>query len=218
LGKFKFEAGGRMEIDLKKENSKTIFLLMAASLVCSAFIQMGTVSLTSLINLVVIGSGSVMFSAVSLMITNIIPQGIKHKLLFTRLKNELPACRIDTLCQGESRIEFSSVKSKWPDVFADDITPNTRNSRWYQQIYKPVKDAKEVLQAHRSFLLYRDTFSGLLLILLATAIWSITADSKILGEIKPLVFGIQGFFMLLAFLAARVSGNRFVVNAVAAAE
>jgi len=207
-----------MEIDLKKENSKTIFLLMAASLVCSALIQMGAASVTSFINLAVIGGGSVMFSAVSLMVTNIIPQSIKHKLLFTQLKNELPACRVDALCQGESRVEYSSVKSKWPEVFADDIPPNTRNSRWYQQIYKPVKDTKEVLQAHRSFLLYRDTFSGLLLILLATAIWSITADPKILGEIKPVVFMTQGIFVFLSFLAARVSGNRFVVNAVAAAE
>ena len=207
-----------MEIDLKKENSKNIFLIMAASLVCSAFFQLGSASITSLINLAVIGGGSVMFSAVSLMITNILPQSIKHKFVFTRLTNELPACRIDKLCQEDSRVEYSSVKKRWPEVFADDIAPNTRNSRWYQQIYKPVKDAKEVLQAHRTFLLYRDTFSGLLLILIATVIWSFFADSKIIGEIKPVVFLIQGALVSLSFLAARVSGNRFVVNAVAAAE
>lgn len=207
-----------MEIDLKKENSKNIFFLMAASLVCSAFIQMGAASTTNLMNLVVIGGGSVMFSAVSLMITNIIPQSIKHKLVFTRLSNELPACRIDRLCQEDSRVEYSSVKSNWPDVFAYDITPDTRNSRWYQQIYKPVKNFKEVLQAHRTFLLYRDTFTGMLLILVGTSMWAIAADPKILGEIKPEVFLVQGLFVFLSFLAARVSGNRFVVNAVAVAE
>lgn len=207
-----------MEIDLKKENNRNIFLLMAASIVCSALIQLGIASMTSLINLLVIGGGSVMYSAVALMITNILPQGVKHKLVFTRLKNELPGCRIDLLCQEDSRVEFSAVKNKWPEVFTDDITPNTRNSRWYQQIYKPVKDTKEVLQAHRTFLLYRDTFSGLILIFLSTAIWAIFADSKILGEINPAVFLAQGLFVFLSFLAARVSGNRFVVNAVAAAE
>lgn len=207
-----------MEIDLKKENSKNIFLIMAASLALSAFFQLGLASMTSLINLAVIGGGSLMFSAVSLMITNILPQSFKHKFVFTRLTNELPACRIDKLCQKDSRVEYCTIKNRWPEVFEDDILPDTRNSRWYQQIYKPVKDTKEVLQAHRTFLLYRDTFSGLLLILLATVTWSITADSKILGEINPLVFLIQGSFVFFSFLAARVSGNRFVVNAVAAAE
>lgn len=207
-----------MEIDLKKENSKNIFLIMAASLVCSAFFQLGSASVASFINLAVIGGGSVMFSAVLLLITNILPQNIKHKLVFTRFTNELPACRINELCQEDSRVEYSSIKKRWPEVFADDITPNTRNSRWYQQIYKPVKDTREVLQAHRTFLLYRDTFSGLLLILLATVIWSLFADTKIIGEIKPVVFLIQGTLVFCSFLAARVSGNRFVVNAVAAAE
>ncbi len=207
-----------MEIDLKKENSKNIFFIMAASLVFSAFFQLGSSSMTNLMNLLIIGGGSVMFSAVSLMITNILPQSIKHKLVFTRLKNELPACKIDKLCQKDSRVEYSSVKARWPEVFADDITPDARNSRWYQQIYRPVKDTKEVLQAHRTFLLYRDSFSGLLLIFLATVFWSFAADSKIIGEISPAVFLIQGALVFFSFLAARVSGNRFVVNAVAAAE
>lgn len=207
-----------MEIDLKKENSKNIFFIMAASLVFSAFFQLGSSSMTNLMNLLIIGGGSVMFSAVSLMITNILPQSIKHKLVFTRLKNEMPACKIDKLCQKDSRIEYSSVKARWPEVFADDITPDARNSRWYQQIYKPVKDTKEVLQAHRTFLLYRDSFSGLLLIFLVTVGWSFSADSKIIGEISPAVFLIQGALVFFSFLAARVSGSRFVVNAVAAAE
>lgn len=207
-----------MEIDLKKENSKNIFFIMAASLVFSAFFQLGSSSMSNLMNLLIVGSGSVMFSAVSLMITNILPQSVKHKLVFTRLKNELPACRIDKLCQKDSRVEYSSIKDRWPEIFVDDITPETRNSRWYQKIYKPVKDTKEVLQAHRTFLLYRDTFSGLLLIFLVTGVWSFTADSKIFGEINPIVFLIQGSLVFFSFLAARVSGNRFVVNAVAAAE
>ena len=116
-----------MEIDLKKENSRNVFLLMAASIVCSALIQLGIASMTSLINLFVIGGGSVMFSAVALMITNILLQAVKHKLVFTRLKNELPACRIDLLCQEDSRVEFSDVKNKWPEIFTDNIAPNIRN-------------------------------------------------------------------------------------------
>ena len=159
-----------------------------------------------------------MLSAVLLMITNILPQSVKHKFVFTRLKNELPACRVDQLCKKDSRIEYDLLKKRWPEVFSDEIDGDTRNSRWYQQIYKPVKDTREVLQAHRTFLLYRDTFSGLTLIFLATITWSLIGDPKIIGGIKPVVFLIQGLLIILSLIAARVSGNRFVVNAVAAAE
>ena len=207
-----------MENDLKKENSRNIFFIMAASLVLSALIQFESSSLSSLIELAVVGSGSLMFSAVLVMLANILPQSVKHKFVFTRLKNELPACRIDRLCKKDSRVNYDSVKKKWPEVFSEDIEGFTRNSLWYQQIYKPVKDVREVIQAHRSFLLYRDTFSGLTLIFLATIAWSLMGNSEIIGEINPMVFCIQGTLMILSLIAARISGNRFVVNAVAAAQ
>lgn len=207
-----------MENDLKKENNRNIFLIMAASLVLSAFFQLGSKSITSWIEFAVVGSGSLMLSAVLLMLTNIVPQSVKHKLVFTRLENELPASRVNQLCMKDSRFEYDSIKQRWPEVFSDDIDEKTRNSRWYQKIYKPVKDTREVMQAHRAFLLYRDTFSGLALIFLATIVWSLIGDAKIIGEIKPVVFFIQGILVIFALIAARVSGDRFVVNAVAAAE
>ena len=206
-----------MENDLKKENSRNVFFIMAASLVLSAFIQFDA-KLSSLIDLTIAGSGSLMLSAVLVMLANILPQSVKHKIVFTRLKNELPACRIDRLCKKDSRINYEAVNKQWPDVFSENIDGVTRNSLWYQQIYKPVKNAREVLQAHRSFLLYRDTFSGLMLIFLATIAWSLIGNSEIVGEIKPMVFCIQGALMILSLIAARISGNRFVVNAVAAAQ
>ena len=207
-----------MENDLKKENSRNIFFIMAASLVLSVFIQFDSKLLPSLIELAVVGSGSLMLSAILVMLANILPQSVKHKLIFTRMENELPACRIDRLCKKDSRVNYEAVKKQWPDVFSENIDGVTRNSLWYQQIYKPVKDAREVLQAHRSFLLYRDTFSGLTLIFLATIAWSLMGNSKIIGEINPMVFCIQGTLMILSLIAARISGNRFVVNAVAAAQ
>lgn len=180
-----------MEIDLKKENSKNVFFIMAASLVLSVFFQFDLQSLSSFSDVVLVGSGSLMLSVISVMLANILPQNIKHKFVFTRMKNELPACRIDQLCKRESRVEYELVKDRWPEVFSEEIDGATRNSRWYQQIYKSVKDTKEVLQAHRSFLLYRDAFSGLVLIFLATIAWSLVGNPQIIGEIKPVVFLVQ---------------------------
>ena len=207
-----------MENDLKKENGRNIFFITAASLIFSAFFQFNSTLIPSLTEVAVVGSGSLLLSAVILMLTNVLPQSIKHKFVFTRLKNELPGCRVDQLCREDSRVEFDLVKKRWPEVFADNIDGDTRNSRWYQQIYKPAKEKREVMQAHRSFLLYRDTFSGLALIFFATIGWALLGNSEFIDEIKPIVFCIQGIFMILSLIAARISGNRFVVNAVAAAQ
>jgi hypothetical protein len=207
-----------MEIDLKKENSRSIYCIMVASLVASAFFQLGGPSASNLVELAIAGSGSLVVSAVLVMIANLLPQSIKHKLVFTRFKNELPGGRVDRLCKNDPRLEYGLVENRWPEVFADDIDSATRNSRWYQQIYKPVKDVAEVLQAHRSFLLYRDTFTGLLLVLVATVIWSLIGESSFLGQVKSSVFMVQGALVIASLVAARIAGNRFVVNAVSAAD
>lgn len=207
-----------MASDLKQENNRSIFLIMAASLGVSAFFQFDLSSLSDVVEVLIAGSGGIVLSAVLVMLANLLPQGIKHKLIFTRIKDELPACRVNQVCKKDSRIEYELVEKRWPQVFAVDIDGSTRNSRWYQQIYKSVKDKQEVLQAHRNFLLYRDAFSGLFLILLITLIWSWFGSSEIIGDIKPMVFWLQGVLTALSLVAARTAGNRFVVNAVAAAE
>ncbi len=206
-----------MSNDLKTENNRTIFLILTASLVFSAGFQVGFSTVSNISEMLVAGTGSLILSAILVMVANILPQSVKHKLVFTRFKDELPAGRIDEICKRDARIEFDVVKNQWPEVFSEAIDSATRNTRWYQQIYKPVKDADEVLQAHRSFLLYRDVFSGLVLILMATIIWSWFGDAKLFGEIKPVVFYVQGILMFLSLIAARVAGNRFVVNAIAVA-
>jgi len=207
-----------MEIDLKRENSKNIFLIMAASLAASAFFQFELESISTTTEMFTAGGASLMLSVILVMLANVIPQSLKHKFIFTRIKNELPACRVDKLCRNDHRVEYKKLVKRWPEVFSPEIDDATRNSRWYKQIYKPVKDEKEVLQAHRSFLLYRDSFSGLVIIFLGTMILSLVGNPEIIGEIKPIVLVIQGALTILSLIAARVAGNRFVVNAVVTAE
>lgn len=206
-----------MDQDLKRENNKSVFLLMAAALTCSALIQIDMAFFTRLADLAFLGGGSLLLSVVLLMLANLIPNDVKHKLIFLRVKNELPACRIHALCMKEPRIEYENLLSRWPDIFEIDIDEATRNSRWYQKIYKTVKEKDEVRQAHRNFLLYRDSFSGLLIITLVAIAGYLTGELPVIGQIKPAVIYIQIGFLILALIAARVSGNRFVVNAVVAA-
>ncbi|MCB1689313.1 MAG: hypothetical protein KDI33_12535 [Halioglobus sp.] len=207
-----------MDSDLKKENSSALFLILATSLVVSALFQFDLKVVSGLMDAAVIGGSGVMLSAVLVMIANLIPHSIKHKLVFTRFKNELAGCRVDSLCRRDTRIDYELAQARWPNVFEEGIDPDTRNSRWYHQIYKPVRNEPSVLQAHRSFFLYRDAFSGLLLIFLATLSLSLFGKTLFHFTPNPMIFAVQGTLAVFALVAARISGSRFVVNAVAAAE
>ncbi|CAA0121057.1 Uncharacterised protein [Halioglobus japonicus] len=207
-----------MANDLKSENFKSLFFILAASLVASVLLQFDLKNAENFTELAVAGTGGLLLSALLVMVANLIPQSIKHKLVFTRMSHELPACRVDRLSRSEPRIDYDLVRAKWPDVFEEGLDGSVRNSRWYQQIYKPVKNEPSVLQAHRSFLLYRDAFSGLLLILITTSVFALLSEPVFQVKLSPWVPIAQVVLTLIALVAARVAGNRFVLNAVAAAE
>ncbi|GAW97076.1 MULTISPECIES: hypothetical protein [Colwellia] len=206
-----------MTTNLKKENNTPIFSILAAALLLCAGFQLGFDRLPDLTEALVAGTASTIFSAVLVMLTNLLSHNIKHKIIFTRFTNEMPACRINKLCRKDSRIDYQAAKERWSKVF-DSATPAfERNSLWYRHIYKPVKDTNEVRQAHRSFLLYRDVFSGLVMLFITAFVWHLLGDPELIGEIVPEVFWVLGIFSALSLIAARNSGNRFVVNAVATA-
>jgi len=207
-----------VEKDLKKQNNAMIAaLLSAAVLVCLGF-QYGFNSLPTLKEGLLTGVAGVITLAVLVFITHLLPHDIKHKLVFTRFVNEMPGGRVHLLCKRDSRVVYADVASQWPHVFDEAIAAGDRNSFWYRDIYKPVRDTLEVLQSHRSFLLYRDTFSGLVALLIFTILWDFLGDPQLLGDVVPAVYVVLIISSLLALLAARNAGNRLVVNAVAASQ
>lgn len=204
-------------MDLKKENNKSVFsIISAAILVCSGF-QLGFDRLPGWAAVVVSGAISLTLSAVLLMLSNLLSHNLKHKLVFTRISNEMPGSRCNTLCKNDPRIDMKEVDAKWPTVFSEATSASVRNSHWYRHIYKGVKDTPEVLQAHRSFLLYRDVLSGLIGVALVVFGWSLWGPVELFGAIKTSVYVVLGVFALISMIAARNAGERFVVNAVAAA-
>lgn len=206
-----------MSTDLKKDNNpKIAALLTVVILVCAGF-QYGFSFLFEFQKTVISLVGSAACSAVLVLITNLLPHNIKHKLVFTRFKNEMPGGRVDKLCRQDARILYSDVETKWPDVFAVEISENERNSRWYRDVYKPVKDKLEVQQAHRNFLLYRDVLSGLISLIIGVGLWNVFGNQAIIGPIVPAVYYVLACSSLLTLIAARNAGHRFVLNAVAIA-
>jgi len=207
-----------VEKDLKKQNDLVIAALLSGAILLCAGFQNGFNSLPTIEETLLTGVAGVIVSAVLVLIASILPHDIKHKLVFTRYVNEMPGGRVHRLCKQDSRIVYEDVRSHWPQVFDENISESDRNSLWYRDIYKPVRDSHEVRQAHRNFLLYRDTLSGLVTLLIVTGLWDFLGNPQLLGEVVPAVYIVLSISSLLALLAARNAGNRFVVNAVAVSQ
>ena len=148
------------------------------------------------------------------LLSNILPNSVKHTLIFFRLYNALPGHRCQKICTKDPRLSLKHLQKKWPDLFVQDMAKSAQNSYWYKEIYFPVRNAPEVLQAHRSFLLYRDAASGLFIFMVGLLIWRcltvyISLSSPSLWSLIPLL-GV----ILTLILAGRQSGNRMVANAV----
>ncbi len=203
--------------NLKKDNNKQIFYILTSVILLALLVQFGVTGFEKWKEFVIASAFSPFLTALLIMLTNLIGHNIKHKLVFTRLKNEMPGSRCHLLCKQDPRLDQADISSKWPDVFSDSTSKEDRNGLWYREIYKGVRDRPEVLQAHGNFLLYRDAFSGLIGITAVISCWDSFGPVEIIGEINPWVYAVFGVSLVLTMVTARNSGNRFVVNAVAAA-
>jgi hypothetical protein len=203
--------------NLKNDNNKPIFYILTGAILAVLVVQFGLSSSDKWSEFILAGTLTPVLSAILIMFTNLIGHNIKHKLVFTRFKNEMPASRCHKLCEGDPRIDMATARNRWPNIFADTISNDDRNGYWYRDIYKGVRNRPEVLQAHGSFLLYRDAFSGLIGVFLVIVSWNLFAPLDIIGAINSWVYFVLGIFLLFTLVAARNSGNRFVVNAIASA-
>lgn len=148
-------------------------------------------------------------------LSNFLPNSLKHILIFFRFRNVLPGHRCKMICEKDPRLSIEHLENRWPELFAQDMEENKQNSYWYREIYSLVRNAPEVLQAHRSFLLYRDAASGLFIIMIGLLVWRFISAYVSLSSLGAwsLLF-LLGVILLLG-QAGRQSGNRMVVNAVA---
>ena len=69
------------------------------------------------------------------------------------------------------------LQRKWPALFLDEMSEDEQNAYWYNEIYRPVRNEPEVLQAHRSFLLFRDAATGLFFLLLGLLLWKVVGEA-----------------------------------------
>jgi hypothetical protein len=151
------------------------------------------------------------FSAVSLVLVNLLPVSIAERLIFLRTRHYLPGNRALDIVKQDNRLDLSKVLQAWPEL--NDIESGNSNAWWYQNIYRPVRDDPGVASSHFAYLFFRDAFSASAIIGIGAALWRSLLGA--IDDVQPpslvsilLVFGIA---TLLAISAGN-SGRRMVAN------
>ena len=141
------------------------------------------------------------------MLSGILGDVGKARLVFWRWTNPLPGCRVfSNLLKTDPRIDAHALRSKLGEFPTD---PHAQNALWFK-LYRRHSAAPRVLEAHRVYLLTRDmaTIAAVFAALLSATVFS--------GSVSHRVASLYAFALLLQYImianSARNYGNRFVLN------
>ena len=207
-----------MEKDLKAQNAWPLTAIYVGALFLVALAHWGmqeifTFSL-QLGEQVLVVAGITAFGGV---LSNFLPNHLKHPLVYWRFRNVLSGHRCRRICRRDPRLSSSELERKWPTLFLGDMKESDQNDYWYGEIYRPVRNEPEVLQAHRSFLLFRDAATGLFVLFLGLLLWKVAGQVISTPSLSSWTLVILLAVVVVLCQAARQSGDRMVANAVAVA-
>ena len=143
-----------------------------------------------------------------------VPTSVKSSMVFLRLKHALPGHRFIQLSERDPRIDAQNLRASIPEYLALKADYKNQNRYWYNQIYRPIVDDREVSSSHKSYLLYRDAASVSVTLIVCLLIASL---------FLPMIKGVltSGFVSVMAacsvgfVVAANIAGKRFVTTTVA---
>lgn len=207
-----------MEKDLKAQNARTLTAMYVGTLLLVAVVHWGFEEVfkfsLQLGEQVLVVAAITAFGGV---LSNFLPNGIKHPLVYCRFRNVLSGHRCRSICEKDPRLLSDDLERRWPRLFLHEMEEVEQNAYWYKEIYRPVRNEPEVLQAHRSFLLFRDAATGLFLLLVGILLWKVVGAAAPVQSLSIWSAVILAGLFLLVSQSARQSGDRMVANAVAVA-
>ena len=207
-----------MPKDIKAQNTSALTAIYVGTLFAVAFVHWGLEEVFAISN--VLGQQVLVVAAITsfgAVLSNFLPNSVKHRLVYWRRRNVLPGHRCRRICKKDPRLVGSDLEQRWPKLFLNGIEEGDQNAYWYKEIYHPVRNAPEVVQAHRSFLLFRDAMAGTCLLLLGLLAWTAISFSVPIPPVGTWSLVVLAGVALLLCQAARQSGERMVSNAVVVA-
>jgi len=143
----------------------------------------------------------------AIVLSGVLSDAGKARLVFWRWRNPLPGCRVFTkLIDTDPRIDVSALKRKHGE-FPED--PHEQNALWYR-LYKQHKTAPMVWEAHKIYLLTRDmaTIGAVFAVLFPIGIVAAAVSMKT----ATLYIGALFLQYILVAMAAQNYGRRFVLD------
>lgn len=201
---------------LKAENGKAIWLLVSADIVVIVLVLTGfaftQASLSELAQSAFVRG--LLFAAagplVAVFLNDLLPSNAKASIVFWRFKDALPGHRaFSEHAEADPRIDIAALKKRIGEF---PQNPRDQNSCWYKLFQKHQSNII-VSDSHKRFLLFRDSSSLTLLILVIA--WIASALSGVPAGLQAVVVGgLVAQFLWLA-ISARNSGIRLVQNVLA---
>jgi hypothetical protein len=144
----------------------------------------------------------------SVVMEGIMGSDLKHKLVFWRVDNPLPASRAFTeIAPKDSRIDMAKLLLLLSNSLPQN--PEKQNSTWYG-FYKKYSSKEQVFDAHKCFLLTRDlaalSFVLMPLSIVAYILWGV----PLIG--MAIHLASLAVVLLLTSIACQNYGKRFVAN------
>ena len=207
-----------MEKDLKAQNVPSLTAIYVGTLCLVAFVHWSVEEVFAIS--LHLGQQVLVVAAITSfggVLSNFLPNYVKHPLVYLRIRNVLSGHRCQRICQKDPRLLSASLERKWPMLFLREMKEGEQNAYWYNEIYRPVRNSPEVVQAHRSFLLFRDAAAGLFVLFLGLLLWQAASEVVLIPSLTGWSSGILCGVVLILCQAARQSGDRMVANSVAVA-
>ena len=143
---------------------------------------------------------------IAIVLTGVLSDTAKARLVFWRWAHPLPGCRVFTaLMETDPRIDVASLEKKHGE-FPEE--PQAQNTLWYR-IYKQHKTVPSVWEAHKTYLLVRDlaVLSAIFAIVFPLGVAAVN-----LGRPTLIYAGLLVAQYILISSSARNYGTRFVLN------
>ncbi len=201
---------------LKSENSKAIWLLVSTDIVVIALVLMGfaftqasvaELAQSALVRGILLAATGPL---VAVFLNDLLSSNVKASIVFWRLKNALPGHRaFSEHADADPRVDIAVLKKK---VGEFPQSARDQNTCWYRLFQKHQSNVI-VSDSHKRFLLFRDSSSLTLLILVISSIAAAISGIP-LGVLATVIGGLALQFLWLA-ISARNTGIRLVQNVLA---
>ena len=197
---------------LKSQNVKWLGAVLAVDVLVMVAFALGWADVTSwnVEKLATRAGLATLMPVAALLLAALIPAEWTATLVYWRIKDTLPGHRaFSKHAPSDPRIDLESLRK---NVGAFPSDPREQNTVWYR-LYKKVTSDAAVEGGHKGYLLFRDLAAISIVLTPAAPIGVYLLDGGIRAALLAGVLMLIQY--LLAAIAARNSGVRFVTNVLA---